>query len=192
MPPHSSNSSAGAQTQVETVDPLPHPRSAFTTVTLRLRGVPAERRHIRWATDVIDNEGLGRKSSKRMFFSGSGGCVGDRLHGEKRSLTNFRSCLVCCIYHKERAVGESSDEDSDSSSSSDSDEASDGDGADDGRARMGGQGKRKSSGHQHGDGEEGCRGGEGSSRKGKERTRRTARNAYEKAPKNMRADDVKK
>ena len=32
--------------------------------TLRLRGVPAEDRRIRWAEDVVDNEGLGRKSSK--------------------------------------------------------------------------------------------------------------------------------
>ena len=112
------------------------------------------------------------------------------------SLISVCSCLVCCIYHKTREVGESSsEEDSDSSSSSDSDEASDGDGVDDGRARMGGKGKRKNNGHQHGDGEEGCQGGhagEGGSWKGKERARRTARNAYEKAPKNGGAGDVKK
>ncbi|SLM34088.1 type 1 phosphatase regulator ypi1 [Lasallia pustulata] len=59
--------------------------------TLRLRGVPAEDRRIRWAEDVVDNEGLGRKSSK-----------------------------VCCIYHAPRAVGESSSESSSDSSSSES------------------------------------------------------------------------
>jgi len=60
--------------------------------TLRLRAEPSPRRRIRWADDVIDNEGMGKKSSK-----------------------------VCCIYHKPRVVGESSsDDDSDSSSSSDS------------------------------------------------------------------------
>ncbi len=33
--------------------------------TLRLRGAPeAERRTIRWAEDVVDNEGMGRKKSK--------------------------------------------------------------------------------------------------------------------------------
>ncbi|MCJ1425067.1 hypothetical protein MMC29_002955 [Sticta canariensis] len=166
MPSPSINPSTGTQTQLETVDSLPHSRTVIPTLTLRLRGMPAERRHIRWASDVIDNEGLGRKSSK-----------------------------LCCIYHKAREVGESSEEDSDSSSSSDSDEASDGGGVDDGRARMGGKGKRKDNGHQYGDGKEGCgagHGGEGSSWKGKERARRTARNAYEKAPKNQGASDAKK
>ncbi|OBT76123.1 hypothetical protein VF21_04875 [Pseudogymnoascus sp. 05NY08] len=62
---------------------------------------PGERsdRRIQWAEDVIDNEGLGRKSSK-----------------------------VCCIYHPPKAsIDDSSDESSDSSSSdsdSDSDDGS--------------------------------------------------------------------
>ncbi|KAJ5909168.1 hypothetical protein N7495_001850 [Penicillium taxi] len=73
------------------------------TGTLRLRGddtpststEPARR--IRWSEDVVDNEGMGRKSSK-----------------------------VCCIYHKARPVGESSSEsESDSSTDSDSDGESD-------------------------------------------------------------------
>ncbi|KAJ5667543.1 Type 1 phosphatases regulator ypi1 [Penicillium longicatenatum] len=67
--------------------------------TLRLRGEdapsvspePSSSRRIRWSEDVVDNEGMGKKSSK-----------------------------VCCIYHKARPVGESSSEES-SSSSSDSD-----------------------------------------------------------------------
>ncbi|XPS77654.1 Type 1 phosphatases regulator ypi1 [Ascochyta lentis] len=59
---------------------------------LRLRAAPEERRHIQWAEDVVDNEGMGKKSSK-----------------------------VCCIYHAPREAGESSDESSDSSSSDDSD-----------------------------------------------------------------------
>ncbi|GFF59024.1 hypothetical protein IFM46972_11273 [Aspergillus udagawae] len=46
-------------------------------------------RHIRWTEDVVDNEGMGKKSSK-----------------------------VCCIYHKPRSVGESSSESDDSTSSS--------------------------------------------------------------------------
>lgn len=61
--------------------------------TLRLRGhhQQAERRHIQWAEGVVDNEGMGKKSSK-----------------------------VCCIYHKPKEPGDSESEDS-SSSDSDSD-----------------------------------------------------------------------
>ncbi|KAL4801245.1 phosphatase inhibitor-domain-containing protein [Aspergillus unguis] len=75
------------------------------TGTLRLRAegdVSSNRdetpaRHIRWSEDVVDNEGMGKKSSK-----------------------------VCCIYHKTRPVGESSSE-SESSDSSSSDSEDDGD-----------------------------------------------------------------
>ncbi|KAI9778736.1 MAG: Type 1 phosphatases regulator ypi1 [Candelina submexicana] len=66
-----------------------HP--AVGILTLRGAAAPeAERRRggVRWAGDVIDNEGMGRRRSK-----------------------------VCCIYHKPCAVDESSDESSDSSSS---------------------------------------------------------------------------
>jgi hypothetical protein len=35
--------------------------------TLRLRAEPSPRRRIRWADDVIDNEGMGKKSSKGVF-----------------------------------------------------------------------------------------------------------------------------
>ncbi|KAL4947663.1 phosphatase inhibitor-domain-containing protein [Aspergillus filifer] len=72
-----------------------------TSGTLRLRAEDqtpaghdeAPARHIRWSEDVVDNEGMGKKSSK-----------------------------VCCIYHKTRPVGESSSEsESSDSDSSDSD-----------------------------------------------------------------------
>lgn len=78
-------------------------------LVLRLRGAHdatassssrGHRRRITWAEDVIDNEGLGRKSSK-----------------------------VCCIYHKPREFGESSSEDDSSSSESDSDSGADDGGA---------------------------------------------------------------
>ncbi|KAJ6441974.1 protein phosphatase inhibitor domain-containing protein [Purpureocillium lavendulum] len=67
---------------------------AEPTRILRLRGGhTSSGRSVQWAEDVVDNEGLGRKSSK-----------------------------VCCIYHKPKGVDESSDESSsDDSSSSDSD-----------------------------------------------------------------------
>lgn len=56
----------------------------------------SERRGITWSEDVVDNEGMGRKSSK-----------------------------VCCIYHAPKGIDESSDESS-SDSSSDSDSGDDG------------------------------------------------------------------
>lgn len=53
-----------AQTLLEPAPNLPH-HTPTLTGTLRLRAVPPESRHIRWSEDVIDNEGLGRKKSKR-------------------------------------------------------------------------------------------------------------------------------
>ena len=49
---------------------------------------PQRHLHVKWSANVVDNEGLGRKSSKK-----------------------------CCIYHKPRRFGESSSEESDSDSS---------------------------------------------------------------------------
>ncbi|PGH03832.1 hypothetical protein GX51_03820 [Blastomyces parvus] len=97
----------GTIAQVETTGP--HPQARITG-RLRLRAEAdtevetesesgtgsAGRRGIRWAEDVVDNEGLGRKSSK-----------------------------VCCIFHKARPVGESSSESSSDSSSDPSDSDSD-------------------------------------------------------------------
>ncbi|KAJ5466853.1 hypothetical protein N7475_004605 [Penicillium sp. IBT 31633x] len=96
--PMASNST---QTTTESRD------SSITRVptTLRLRAEEAptstseetsSARRIRWSEDVVDNEGMGKKSSK-----------------------------VCCIYHKARPVGESSSEESSSSSSDDSDSEDD-------------------------------------------------------------------
>ncbi|KAJ5855729.1 uncharacterized protein N7529_009673 [Penicillium soppii] len=71
------------------------------TLRLRAEEAPAAEetsssRRIRWSEDVVDNEGMGKKSSK-----------------------------VCCIYHKARPVGESSSEESSSSSSSESESEDD-------------------------------------------------------------------
>lgn len=60
--------------------------------TLRLRAEPDQRRRIQWAEDVVDNEGMGKKSSK-----------------------------VCCIYHKPHVPGDSDSESDSSSSDEDSD-----------------------------------------------------------------------
>ncbi|KAJ2080993.1 Type 1 phosphatases regulator ypi1 [Coemansia sp. RSA 988] len=93
--------SHGSRTVVVQAPPLPPPPAGI----LHLRGDGSRQRsnaapqtslqntgHVRWEEDVVDNEGQGRKSSK-----------------------------VCCIFHRERAVGESDPESSCSSSDSDSD-----------------------------------------------------------------------
>ncbi|QIW98065.1 hypothetical protein AMS68_003583 [Peltaster fructicola] len=68
--------SSGSQTILET--------RADGPATLRLRGAhETDQRRIQWAEDVIDNEGMGRKSSK-----------------------------VCCIYHKPGADDSDSSESS--------------------------------------------------------------------------------
>ncbi|EAW07957.1 PPP1R11/YPI1 family protein [Aspergillus clavatus NRRL 1] len=91
---------AGSASGVQVASPLSQDNSTIrVSGTLRLRGDNGTRnngedltttRHIRWSEDVVDNEGMGKKSSK-----------------------------VCCIYHKDRPVGESSSESDDTDSSSD-------------------------------------------------------------------------
>ncbi|KAK5171410.1 Type 1 phosphatases regulator ypi1 [Saxophila tyrrhenica] len=87
--------------------------------TLRLRAQPEERPRVQWAEDVVDNEGMGKKSSK-----------------------------VCCIYHKPHEPGDS-ESDSDSSSSSDGDSDSEPDLSRARRAGGSGKGKGRGRKHQH-------------------------------------------
>ena len=158
------------------------------------------RRGIRWAEDVIDNEGMGRKSSKGLISSpdfylmigvGGLGCFGRVLSAEA-DLFGWVENIVCCIYHPPRAVGESSSE---SESSSDSSSSSDNEGDDlnpETRARRpGGSGKKRrrrrgcGHGHEHGDGDDrresgGKSGGNGGKGKG------NGGNAYEKIPSAVR------
>ncbi|RDL39098.1 uncharacterized protein BP5553_03438 [Venustampulla echinocandica] len=104
------------------------------------------RTRIQWAEDVVDNEGLGRKKSK-----------------------------VCCIYHPQRGIDESSDESSSDSSSDDSDSG------DDGAARV------SRSHDRAGGGRGGCGPGHDHDghghKKGKKKARAPSPNAYEKMPK---------
>ncbi|KAI9892264.1 MAG: hypothetical protein M1814_001723 [Vezdaea aestivalis] len=132
-----------------------------TLPTLRLRGAAQEPdRRIRWAEDVVDNEGMGRKKSK-----------------------------VCCIYHKPREVGESSSEESSSSSSEDSDSgADDGAARPVGGRRLKKRSHRHHEhdhDHEHSDGEE--KSGPGNEGVARDQERRKPRkhspNAYEKMPK---------
>ncbi|GAD97970.1 hypothetical protein PVAR5_6658 [Paecilomyces variotii No. 5] len=159
---------SGAQVQTESSrDASPLPLSG----TLRLRGEPlaettatttatASTRRIRWSEDVVDNEGMGKKSSK-----------------------------VCCIYHKSHPVGESSSE-SESSSSSDSDSASDSDARQRGirgRRRQdrpcGGDHECGSGEHEHGHGHDHDHShGPGPHKHKKSKRRKPSPNAYERVP----------
>ncbi|UNI20082.1 Type 1 phosphatases regulator ypi1 [Purpureocillium takamizusanense] len=120
---------------------------------LRLRGGhTSSARSVQWAEDVVDNEGLGRKSSK-----------------------------VCCIYHKPKAVGESSDESSSDDSSSSSD--SDSDSGADGKKRSGDAKKTPACGHSHRHGRHRRRD------QGDKQKRPPSPNAYEKVPKYKPKED---
>lgn len=57
-----SNPQGGSRTME--VRPQPVLRLSAPSGVLRLRAEPAERRRIQWAEDVVDNEGMGKKSSK--------------------------------------------------------------------------------------------------------------------------------
>ncbi|KAF2745633.1 hypothetical protein M011DRAFT_495477 [Sporormia fimetaria CBS 119925] len=136
-------------------------RESTPSATLRLRPEPSEQRHIQWAEDVVDNEGMGKKSSK-----------------------------VCCIYHKPRDVDESSDDSSSDSSDSDSDSEPDTSRAQPAGGRRGGQ-RRGRQPHQHDHDHDGHshdhnqNPGEGSSKpKPRRPHRKPSPNAYEKMPKN--------
>ena len=79
-------STSGSQTITET------PAGPSTpSATLRLRAEPEDSQRVRWAEDVVDNESMGKKSSK-----------------------------VCCIYHKPHTPGDSGSESESSSSDEDS------------------------------------------------------------------------
>ncbi|KAF1921804.1 phosphatase inhibitor-domain-containing protein [Ampelomyces quisqualis] len=142
------------------VRPQPVLRLSAPSGVLRLRAEPTERRRIQWAEDVIDNEGMGKKSSK-----------------------------VCCIYHKPRAADESSDDDSSDSASSDSDSDSEIDNSTarpSGRA--GGRPARRPHEHDHGDCEHDHNHGESSGTPPKRNRprRKPSPNAYEKMPKSKK------
>jgi protein phosphatase 1 regulatory subunit 11 len=153
---HHTTFASQTQTQTQTSTQPP------TLVLRATETEPDEQRHIQWADDVVDNEGMGRKSSKGTFYT--------RLHLSNDS--NLRS--VCCIYHKPRNPDESSSDEGDSSSSSSDDGSDDGD---DDRARPTNSSRREHN-HNHKHHEHST---------GKDLRKRSKRppspNAYEKVPK---------
>ncbi|KAI8343583.1 phosphatase inhibitor-domain-containing protein [Chlamydoabsidia padenii] len=96
-PSHGSRTITVDETTEDDTNATPPPDDSIGV--LRLRGDMTARRPpvVRWDDDVVDNEHMGKKKSK-----------------------------ICCIYHKPRQVGESSDSDSSSDSSS-SDDSTDSD-----------------------------------------------------------------
>jgi len=146
----SASASAGSNT-VQT----PVLRLRLPSGTLRLRAEPAEERHIQWAEDVIDNEGMGKKSSK-----------------------------VCCVYHKPRPYDQSSDESSSDSSESDSDSEPDNSTARPVGGRRGGRPQgRKPHDHHHNHDHNGEGSGGNRPKRSQAQPRKRAPNAYEKVPK---------
>lgn len=143
------NQTLTSSTQVDSASELSQTSSITQVVTgtLRLRGERlansttqqqgeqrASGRRIRWGEDVIDNEGMGKKNSK-----GKGGFTASLTFPDYQAITcqlfpllpsfskisanyNNHEYTVCCIYHKSRALDESSSEsDSSSSDTGDSD-----------------------------------------------------------------------
>ncbi|KAJ5297998.1 hypothetical protein PENANT_c012G03179 [Penicillium antarcticum] len=137
-----------------------------TTLRLRAEEAPTNTREetssgrrIRWSDDVVDNEGMGKKSSK-----------------------------VCCIYHKARPVGESSSESDSDSSSSDSDSDSNDDRAKRANhARHShARGRKPHDEHRHiaDPNDDGCCSDQGAP---KSKRRKPSPNAYEKMPKSSKS-----
>ena len=56
-----------SQIQTDTLPP-----ASSRAGTLRLRAAPANQQRVQWADDVIDNEGMGKKSSKGNWLNFSG------------------------------------------------------------------------------------------------------------------------
>ncbi|EKV15006.1 Type 1 phosphatases regulator ypi1 [Penicillium digitatum] len=162
--------SSSFQTTTESSQDISTPH--IPTLRLRAEEAPTDTseatsssRRIRWSEDVVDNEGMGKKSSK-----------------------------VCCIYHKARPVGESSSEES-SSSSSESDSESEDDRCTSrvNRARHtnshnGGREPHGEHEHEHehaSHDDEGCC-SEDHNPKPKRYRRKPSPNAYEKMPKSLK------
>ncbi|KAF2149483.1 hypothetical protein K461DRAFT_288050 [Myriangium duriaei CBS 260.36] len=149
---------SGTRGSATTTSTVAGPSIRINGPTLRLRAEPDEQtqaRRIQWAEDVVDNEGMGKKSSK-----------------------------VCCIYHKPKNAGDSSSDESSSSSDSDSDGEPDLSRAQPAKRRDGQRdhdehghcGSDDDHDHDHADGPRKIKG------KGKGKARRPSPNAYERVP----------
>ncbi|CAG8303235.1 unnamed protein product [Penicillium salamii] len=145
-----------------------------TTLRLRAEEAPeatSSSRRIRWSEDVVDNEGMGKKSSKGEI---------SHLPIKYPNLT----FSVCCIYHKARPVGESSSEESSSSSDSDTDSEDD--------RRTARMKSRRTRPHNHDhDHDKDCS-NDHDHPKPKKAKRKPSPNAYEKMPKPSKNHDPRR
>ena len=124
--PSTSSPSDGSRTQTihdsqPRVDDHPsnpsHNQGSTPQGVLRLRGGPKSKPAVVWREDVVDNENMGKKSSKSVSH-----------HPFSQYTTTFADLSllpmvesVCCIYHKAKKFGESSSEESSSDSDCDHD-----------------------------------------------------------------------
>lgn len=159
-----------SQTTTDTI--RPEAAESSPRVILRLRGGHTSNgRSVQWAEDVVDNEGLGRKSSKGMFFFLA---ITRRNDEESWKMKLTWLWIVCCIYHRPKGVDESSDE---SSSDSSSDSDSDSEAESRRKKKAGGDKDDCGHGHDHGHRHHHGRG------KRNSKKRAPSPNAYEKIPK---------
>lgn len=190
--PRSGTSNANNRTTTTTTQAGPSIPFNFSG-TLRLRAAsdaereqePSNQRRIQWADDVIDNEGMGKKSSK--------GVLHPHENSSCREFANPHR-PVCCIYHKPREAGESSSESSSSSSDSDDSDSE----ADTSRAQPANrssrrQGHRHQHSHDHSN-DEPCEHDHAepdAKAKGKQKERKRSPNAYERVPKRKQPKEPK-
>jgi len=129
-------------------------------VVLRLQVAPnQDDRQVTWDEEVIDNENMGKKSSKGIPFPSAESLM-----------------VVCCIYHKPKKFGESSSEESSSSSSDCSDSEDDG------------PRRQPQHNHDHANGDEPCA-KHAKSKRVEKRKRKPSPNAYEKQPQYKKKED---
>ena len=90
----------GSHTIQET-QPNPVLRLNAPSGVLRLRAEPEDRRHIQWAEDVVDNEGMGKKSSKGKLSSfenaGMSSCIAPEI-ASQRTVFRIRQRLMSRQY----------------------------------------------------------------------------------------------
>ena len=86
--PQQASASAASQTQTQTQAPVRPGAELPPTLTLRGETRRVQREGIRWASDVIDNEGMGKKSSKgESFICSAVGRAGLRFSWAKNDAT---------------------------------------------------------------------------------------------------------
>jgi ABC-type nickel/cobalt efflux system permease component RcnA len=155
---------------------------------------------VQWAEGVVDNEGLGRKSSKgtharrtfliilcpKLYHIIASLSISLERNGipiqRAEVMLTVLVHIVCCIYHRPKKVDESSDESSSDSSSSDSDSDSEPE-----RKRKVGGGKDDCN-HNHDHDHDHSHSHKRGRRTNGKKKRTPSPNAYEKIPKQKPKD----